>query len=123
MATLCDFIQRLLWLLRGGQIHHNRWPIWVIIGWPLSIIIGGHFGSEYALGAQINEAPRWFQLLSVEYIHPAQGFSLAYLTQVHLCGLEILVAQQHFRDDLERNPVPTGVGSRVPPPNLWPQTG
>lgn len=28
-------------LSRGGQIHHNRWP--------LSIIIGGHFGSEYAI--------------------------------------------------------------------------
>jgi hypothetical protein len=43
------------------------------------------------LGAQINEAPRWFQLFSVEYVHPGQGFSLAYLAQVHLGGLEILV--------------------------------
>jgi hypothetical protein len=38
---LCDFIQRLLLLLRGGQIHHNRRPIWVIMG--------GQFGSEYAV--------------------------------------------------------------------------
>ena len=32
-------------------------------------------------GVRIDEAPSWFQLFSVEYIHPAQGFSLAYLTQ------------------------------------------
>ena len=75
------------------------------------------------LEAQINEAPRWFQLLSVQYIHPAQGFSLAYLAEVHLGGLEILVPQQHFRDDLKRDAVPARIGSRVPPPNLWPQTG
>jgi hypothetical protein len=32
----------------------------------------------------------------VEYIHPAQGFSVAYLAQVHLGGLEILMPQQQL---------------------------
>ena len=75
------------------------------------------------LEAQINEAPRWFQLFSVQYIHPAHSFSLAYLAEVLLSGLEILVPQQHFRDDLERNPVPTGVGSRVPSQVVRPYLG
>ena len=60
---------------------------------------------------QGNEAPSWFQLFSVQYVHPAQCFSLAYLSQIHLRGFEILVPEYHLGDDFKGNPIPARVRS------------
>ena len=51
----------------------------------------------YIMFNQASEAPLWFWLLPVEHIYQAQGLSLAYPAQLHLCGIEIFVPQQHLK--------------------------
>ncbi len=53
-------------------------------------------------------------LLPMKHIHPAQGPRFAYPPEVHLGGLQVLMAEYHFGDNLKRYAVPTRVGRGVP---------
>jgi hypothetical protein len=50
------------------------------------------------VGTRVDEAPACFLLLPVEHVHPAQGLSLAYPTEVHLCGFEAADMKVHLTD-------------------------
>ena len=54
-------------------------------------------------------------LFPVENIHPTDGLRLRHLPQIRLGGLQILVPEDDLGDNLQRNPVPTRIGSGIPP--------
>jgi hypothetical protein len=59
-------------------------------------------------------------LLPVDDVHPPDGFRLTHPAQIGLGGLQILVPQNHFRDDLQGDPIPTGISGRMPPEVVGP---
>lgn len=55
----------------------------------------------------------------MEDVHPSDRLRLAYLPEIHLGRLQILMSQDDFRYDLQGDTIPTGVSRRVPPQALW----
>jgi hypothetical protein len=49
----------------------------------------------------------------MQNVHPSDGLRFADLAQIALGRLQVLVPEDHFRDDLQRDAASAGVGRRI----------